>query len=231
MNVGNTIAVIEDDALIAGMVELNLKNSGAGVSVFNNGEDFIVSIRKNSFDLIILDIMLPGMSGVELLRLIRKNSMNTPVLMMTAKTDLRSRIESLNIGADDYIQKPFSMEELIARAGALIRRSRSERMIPSNQILVINGFKVNLHSRECESNAGKVILSEKEIRFLEYLTVHRGKPVRRADILEEVWGMDVYPTPRTIDNFILKFRKLFESDPLNPVHFISIRNVGYRFEI
>jgi len=224
------IAVVEDDELISSMVVLNLEKYGCKVSSYSEGEKFLTEMRVNNFDLLVLDIMLPGMSGIDLLKNIRGKNINIPVLMMTAKTDLQSKISSLNIGADDYIQKPFSMEELVARVGALIRRSRSERMIPSNRVMVINDFKVNLDSRECESNIGKVVLSEKEARFLEYLVTNSCELVRRADILEEVWGMDVSPTPRTVDNFILKFRKLFESDPVHPVHFISVRNRGYKFE-
>ncbi|MEN8223544.1 MAG: response regulator transcription factor [Acidobacteriota bacterium] len=223
------IAVIEDDELISGMVVLNLEKEGCTVSGFGDGESFLAGMRNSNFDLIVLDIMLPGITGTELLKRIRDNDINTPVLMMTAKTDLKSKISSLNIGADDYIHKPFSMDELIARVGALVRRSRSERMIPSNRIMIVNGFKVNLDSRECESNSGNIILSEKEIGFLEYLFMNSGEPIKRADILEEVWGMDVSPTPRTIDNFILKFRKLFENDPSKPEHFLSIRNKGYKF--
>jgi len=223
------IAVIEDDELISGMVILNLEKEGCSVTGFKDAESFMAGMRGVNFDLIVLDIMLPGMSGEDLLKKLRENLVNTPVLMMTAKTDLQSKISSLNTGADDYIQKPFRMEELVARVGALVRRSRSERMIPSTRVIVLNGFRINLDSRECESNRGKVVLSEKEIRFLEFLLAHEGEPQKRADILEEVWGMDVSPTPRTVDNFILKFRKLFESDPANPVHFLSVRNKGYQF--
>lgn len=223
------IAVIEDDELISEMVILNLENAGCIVSGYGDSESFLAEMRKGHFDLILLDIMLPGISGIELLKKLREESINIPVLMMTAKTDIQSKISSLNIGADDYIQKPFSIDELIARVGALVRRSRSERMIPSSRIMVVNGFKVNLNSRECESNSGNVILSEKEIGFLEYLFMNSDVPIKRADILEEVWGMDVSPTPRTIDNFILKFRKLFEKDPSRPEHFLSVRNKGYKF--
>ncbi len=222
------VAVIEDDELISGMVVLNLENEGCVVSSYGDAESFMPEMKRGNFDLIVLDIMLPGIAGTELLKKIRGENINIPVLMMTAKTDLQSKISSLNIGADDYIQKPFSMDEMIARVRALVRRSRSERMIPSSRIMVVNGFNVNLDSRECESNSGNVILSEKEIGFLEYLFANSGEPIKRADILEEVWGMDVSPTPRTIDNFILKFRKLFEKDPSKPEHFLSIRNKGYK---
>ena len=222
------VAVIEDDELIAGMVILNLEKEGCSVAGFRDAESFISLMRSGNFDLVVLDIMLPGMDGTELLKKMRQNNINVPVLMMTAKADLQTKIASLNTGADDYIQKPFSMEEFIARVKALVRRSRSERMIPSSRIMIVNGFKVNLDSRECESNSGNVILSEKEISFLEFLFLNSGEPIKRADILEEVWGMDVSPTPRTIDNFILKFRKLFEKDPSKPEHFLSIRNKGYK---
>ncbi len=224
------IAVVEDDELISGMVELNLVKRGCSVVRYDQGEDFLKDMRRSRFDLLLLDIMLPGISGMELLKKIRSNNINIPVLMMTAKTDIQSKINSLNIGADDYIQKPFSMEELIARVGALVRRSRGERMIPSSGISVVNGFKINFDSRECESNRGNIILSEKEAMFLKFLIMNAGNARKRADILEEVWGMDVSPTPRTIDNFILKFRKLFESDPVNPIHFVSVRGKGYKFQ-
>jgi len=222
------VAVVEDDELIAGMVILNLEKEGCSVAGFRDAESFIPPMKSGNFDLVVLDIMLPGMNGIELLEKMRQNNINVPVLMMTAKADLQTKITSLNTGADDYIQKPFSMEELIARVRALVRRSRSERMIPSSRIMIVNGFKVNLDSRQCESNSGNMILSEKEISFLEFLFLNSGEPIRRADILEEVWGMDVSPTPRTIDNFILKFRKLFEKDPSKPEHFLSIRNKGYK---
>jgi len=224
------IAVVEDDELISGMVELNLVKRGCSVIRYNKGEDFLKDMRRSSFDLLLLDIMLPGISGMELLRRMRSGNLNIPVLMLTAKTDIQSKIDGLNMGADDYIQKPFSMEELVARVGALVRRSRAERMIPSSRISIINGFKVNLDSRECESNYGTIVLSGKETMLLEFLITNAGKPQKRADILEEVWGMDVSPTPRTVDNFILKFRKLFESNPVNPVHFVSVRGKGYKFQ-
>ncbi len=223
------IAVVEDDELILNMLKLNFIKRGCEVFTFESCEKFLDATFRNSFDILILDIMLPGISGMDLLKKLRDKKLNLPVLMITAKTDIQSKILSLNIGADDYIQKPFNMDELIARVRAIIRRSRSMRMIPSNKIIIINGFKINLESRECESNSGIVVLSEKEIKFLEFLVINSGRVIKRADILEEVWGMDVSPTPRTVDNFILKFRKLFESDTENPEFFISVRNKGYKF--
>jgi two-component system alkaline phosphatase synthesis response regulator PhoP len=226
----NKIAVVEDNELIANMIKVNLEQDEFEVHCFPRGEDLLGRTGREFFDLVILDILLPGISGLKVLEKLRKTGFNAPVLMLTVESRVQDKINALDTGADDYLVKPFNMEELLARVRALIRRSQGKRAVPSNQILVINNFKINLSSRECESNSGKVILSEKESKLLSYFLLNPGQTLKRADILEEVWGMDVSPTPRTIDNFVLKFRKLFESNPENPRHFISVRNKGYRFE-
>ena len=224
------IAVVEDNELIANMITLNLEQNGYRVRHFPDGESMLRQTGRELFDLVILDILLPGISGLELLDKLRKTKFDAPVLMLTVETNVQNKIRALNSGADDYLVKPFNMEELLARARALIRRSHGKRSIPSNQILVINNHKINLSTRGCESNLGEVVLSEREAKLLSYFSLNPGQTLRRADILEEVWGMDVSPTPRTVDNFVLKFRKLFETNPENPQHFISVRNKGYRFE-
>ncbi len=223
------IAVVEDDELILNMVRINLKKHDYNARCFITGEALLERVPDELFDLFILDIMLPGISGVEVLEKLREKEIHVPVLMLTAQSQVQNKINALNIGADDYLVKPFNMGELLARVNALIRRSHSERPIPSDQVLTIDGFKINLATRECRSNQGDVVLSEKEARLLAYFSEHAGQTLRRADILEDVWGMDVAPTLRTIDNFVLKFRKLFEQNPEKPVHFISVRNKGYRF--
>lgn len=223
------IAIVEDDDLIRNMVRLNLKNSGYRVKCFSSAESIRRETDKEFYDLIILDIMLPGISGERFLKDIRSQGDDTPVLMLTAKGDMPTRINSLEGGADDYVVKPFNMEELMARIKVLIRRSHGKRRVPSSEILIINGHKIDISTRVCQSNIGKVILSEKELNLLLFLSRNSHETISRADILEEVWGMDVAPTPRTIDNFILKFRKLFEANPQKPAHFITIRNKGYRF--
>lgn len=227
------IAVVEDDELIRNMVKLNLEKNDYQVQCFPDGESLLEQTAFGPFDLFILDILLPGISGLEVLEKLRKNHIHTlaPVLMLTVQNQLQNKIKALNKGADDYLVKPFNMEELLARVNALIRRSQGKRTIPASQILIIGDCQVNLSSRICQSNKGEVVLSEKETKLLKYFSLHPGQTLRRADILEEVWGMDVSPTPRTIDNFILKFRKLFEINPEKPKHFISVRNEGYRFEV
>jgi two-component system alkaline phosphatase synthesis response regulator PhoP len=224
------IAVVEDDELILNLVGINLEKQDYLTRCFTSGEALLDCIADELFDLFILDIMLPGISGVEVLDSLRKKDIHAPVLMLTAQGQVQNKINAFKIGADDYLVKPFNMDELLARINALLRRSHSERPIPSDQVLKINRFTINLATRHCESNQGEVVLSEKEIRLLAYFSEHAGKTLRRADILEDVWGMDVSPTLRTIDNFVLKFRKLFEQNPEKPAHFISIRNKGYRFE-
>jgi DNA-binding response OmpR family regulator len=133
------------------------------------------------------------------------------------------------MGADDYLPKPFDVAELIARAHALVRRSQSEREIPTDQLVRIGPYEANFETREAKTNEGNQMLSEKEVALLRLLVRARGRTLSRSDILEEVWGMDVSPTGRTVDNFILRLRRLFEPEPEQPRHIITVRGVGYRF--
>jgi two-component system alkaline phosphatase synthesis response regulator PhoP len=224
------IAVVEDDQLILNMVRINLEKNKYNVHCFSDGETLLERVPGEVFDLFVLDIMLPGISGMDILGQLRKKDIHAPVLMLTAQSQVEKKVTALTTGADDYLTKPFNMEELLARVHALLRRSHGERPLPSDQALTIEGFKINLATRQCESNQGETTLSDKEARLLAYFSEHKSQTLRRADILEDVWGMDVSPTLRTIDNFVLKFRKLFEQNPEEPKHFISVRSKGYRFE-
>ncbi|MBU1339106.1 MAG: response regulator transcription factor, partial [Acidobacteria bacterium] len=131
---------------------------------------------------------------------------------------------------DDYMNKPFNFEELLARVKALIRRSQAKRRTPSIGFVTINRFRLDISTRKCTSNLGDQVLSEKEVILLKFMVENANETFYRADILEEVWGMDVAPTPRTVDNFILKFRRLFEDSPEKPKHFLTVRGHGYRYE-
>lgn len=224
------IAIVEDDELIRNMIRVRLEESGFKVRGFSTAEALDWPSSRDIYDLIILDIVLPGMPGDEFLKQLRGKNDNTPVLMLTVKNEILTRVQTLDSGADDYMAKPFNMYELLARVRALIRRSQGKRRLPSSRILVINGYRIDSETRICESRRGETSLSEKEIRFLTFLVKHPRECLSRTDILEEVWGMDVAPTPRTVDNFIMKFRKLFEDNPEEPRHFISVRSLGYRFE-
>lgn len=223
------IAVIEDNKIIRDSVQLNLEAEGFAAFSYPDAESFFLEYPQSYFDLLILDILLPGESGINLLKKVRWLNPHIPILMLTVKKELDTKIEALESGADDYLVKPFHMKELILRVRALLRRTEAKRIRVSKKKLLINGFSIDIPTRLSESKQGVVALSEKEIRFLEYLCKNSGKNLPREDILEEVWGMDVDPTPRTIDNYILKFRKLYEDNPLHPTHFITIRNSGYSY--
>lgn len=224
------VAVVEDEALIQAMIRLNLEKSGYQVECFEEGRPFLERLGEAAFDLILLDIMLPGLSGDELLIKIRKQGISTPVLMVTARSDVSTKVRTLLQGADDYLAKPFNVEELLARVIALIRRSQGERSLPSSRVIRIGPYEVNLESRVARTRQGEVLLTERECGLLALFARNAGNALNRADILEEAWGMDVDPSPRTVDNYILRFRKLFEEDPENPRCFLTVRASGYMFE-
>lgn len=223
------VAIVEDEELIRTMLRLNLEKAGYEVESFTTAEELLDSLVHGHFDILLLDILLPGISGEDVIDRIREKGINTPILMVTARADIETKVSTFKKGADDYLSKPFDMEELLLRVNALIRRSQGEREIPSHNLLRIDDYEVNLESRLASTREGEVKLSEKECDLLRLFCQNPGKTLLRADILEVVWGMDVFPTQRTIDNFILKFRKLFEQNPEEPVHFITVRSVGYRF--
>ncbi len=223
------VAIAEDEELIRTMLRLNLEKGGYEVESFESAEELLESLEHGHFDVLLLDVMLPGMSGEDVIVRIREKGINTPILMVTARVDIETKVSTFRKGADDYLSKPFDMEELLLRVKALIRRSQGEREIPSHNLVRIDDYEVNLETRMASTREGEVKLSEKECDLLRLFGQNPGKTLLRADILEEVWGMDVFPTPRTIDNFILKFRKLFEENPEEPVHFITVRSAGYRF--
>ncbi|MCP4215603.1 MAG: response regulator transcription factor [bacterium] len=223
------VLVVEDEELIRTMIKLNLEKSGYAVTCLQDAESLLQLVREAYYDLILLDVMLPGMSGEKALKKIREMGIKTPVIMATAKNDIDTKADSFEYGADDYIAKPFNMKELLMRVKAVIRRSRGDRVIPSHRIMKIGGFQVDLEKGIATGEAGTLTLSTKEVGLLTYFNTRPGQALSRADILEEVWGMDSDPTPRTIDNYIVKLRKMFEEDPENPGHFISVRSKGYRF--
>lgn len=227
---GNKIAVVEDDELIRDMIGLSLKKNGYVVYGFPTAESYLADRPAEVFDLLILDMVLPGMQGVGLLSQLRREGDSTPTLILTVKAEIPARLRAFRSGADDFMVKPFDLDELLARVKAIIRRSQGRRVLNSSEVLVIGRKRVNLTTRVSESNQGEVLLSDKEVRLLLFFARHPGQTLTRADILEEVWGMQVAPTPRTVDNFVLRFRKLFEENPEKPKHFLSDRGHGYRFE-
>ena len=222
------VLLVEDEELIGEMVRLNLQEEGYEVLWLKNGEGVLTAIEEQRFDLIVLDIMLPGKDGIQVTQELRHQQIGTPIVLLTARGDMLTKVTGLDSGADDYITKPFDMQELLARMRAAIRRSQGSRETPSTDLLVFGEYEVNLRTREAVTNEGSVVLSEKECELLALLSRRRGEVLTRADMLEEVWGMDVSPTERTVDNFILRLRKLFDH-PYEPRHFLTVRGIGYKF--
>ncbi|MEW6365469.1 MAG: response regulator transcription factor [Acidobacteriota bacterium] len=223
------VLLVEDEELIGEMIRINLEaDEGYEVAWAKDGETALRLAEDERFDIIILDVMLPGADGIQVTRTLRKRGVGTPILMLTARSDTPTKVQGLDTGADDYLTKPFDLPELLARVRAAIRRSQASREVPSDAVLRFGRYEVNLRTGTAQTNEGEVILTEKERALIELFWRHQGEVLTRADILDEVWGMDVSPTERTVDNFLLRYRKLFD-DPEQPVHFQTARSRGYRF--
>jgi len=194
----------------------------------DNGKSALQSFRSQHFDLLILDVMLPEVDGFQICEQIRLTNMDVPILMLTAKDSPMDRVNGLKKGADDYLTKPFNLEELLLRVNNLIKRtSKSPENTP--EIYDFGDNKVNFVTFEATGQQGVFTLTKKESMLLKLLIDRKNEVVSRQQILQSVWGYDVYPSTRTIDNFILSFRKYFEKDPKHPTYFLSVRGVGYKF--
>lgn len=224
------ILLAEDEEHLLEAIKLNLEMEGYHVTAVTDGKKALKAFREERFNLVILDVMLPEMDGFRVCEAIRLQNSEVPVLFLTAKNTSEDRITGLKKGADDYLSKPFNLEELILRVGILIRRGMKSEGTKSPETFTIGGKTINFSSYEITDPEGnKTPLTRKEAMLLKLLVERRGEVVSRTEILETVWSYDVYPTTRTIDNFILSFRKYFETDPRNPRYFHSIRGVGYKF--
>jgi two-component system, OmpR family, alkaline phosphatase synthesis response regulator PhoP len=222
------ILFVEDEENIRDVVKLNLELEEYEVVATGNGREALKFFREQHFDLIILDVMLPEINGFQICEQIRLTNMEVPVIFLTAKDGTADRISGLKKGADDYLTKPFHLEELLLRVNNLIRRTSKG---PDNtpEVYEFGKNKVNFRTFEAEGNDGKFLLTKKEAMLLKLLIDRKNEVVSRNQILQSVWGYDVYPSTRTIDNFILSFRKYFEEDQRNPTFFHSVRGVGYKF--
>jgi len=220
------ILIIEDDAAIAAGLRLNLKHEGYIVTVVADGELGLKQALQDVPDLIVLDIMLPTMNGFEILRELRRRGSTSGVIMLTAKGLEEDKVLGLDLGADDYVQKPFGLSELIARINAVLRRRQAQQ--PS--LVVFADVKVDRRARSVTRNDEPVSLSPREMSLLLYLVDHPGRAHSRDALLEGAWGLDYEGTERTVDNFVVSLRKKLERDPDAPAHFITVRGLGYRFD-
>ena len=225
------VLLVEDDQLIGTMVQLNLEQEGFEVEWLQAAEPALPLMNERRFDALLLDINLPGMSGIELARELRRQGHGTPIVMLTARDDTASKVEALESGADDYVAKPFDIAELVARVRAQIRRSQGVLEVASDRELDIGGAKVDVERRTIRAIDDTLIdLSGKELKLLQLFVRNPRRVLSRADILEEVWGMDVAPTERTVDNFVVRLRRWVEHTPERPRHILTVRGEGYRFE-
>jgi len=209
---------------------LILKSKGYEVRHVSDGNRALAETRNVPFDLVLLDIMLPLLDGISVCKTMRAESDTTPVLFITARDERENKIEGLLAGGDDYITKPFDTEELLARIHGIFRRNawlEAEKTIGSD--FKFDGRKINFRTLEVSGPNGNFWLSRKECMVVKYLVEHAGQAVSRDQLLDAIWGYQNFPTSRTVDNFILKIRKIFENDLKKPVYFETIRGIGYRF--
>jgi two-component system alkaline phosphatase synthesis response regulator PhoP len=225
------ILLVEDESHFLEAITLNLEMEGYEVIQAVDGKQGYKYFKSAKFDLIILDLMLPHIDGITLCKNIRLENTHVPIMMLTAKGSNQEKVEGLKSGADDYITKPFNLEEFLLRVQSLLRRSSVgtvKNIVPD--IITIGSKTINFLTYEVHGvDSETFVLSKKEVQLLKLLVDRENEVVSRDTILEEIWGYEVYPTARTIDNFILNLRKYFEENPKEPKHFYSIRGVGYKF--
>ena len=221
------ILIIEDDPAIRTGLKETFTTEGYNVSDAETGTKGFELAGKHDFDLIVLDLILPGKDGIEICKELRSDGVKTPIIMVTSRKEEIDKILGLEIGADDYVTKPFSIRELLARVKALIRRSTYE---PGDiEEVAFANLKIDFKKQEMLKGENPVRLSATEYRILHYFIDHEGEVISRDKFLDEVWGYDSYPTTRTVDNYILSLRKKIEDDPAKPKHLLTIHKVGYKF--
>lgn len=222
------ILLVEDEENIRETIKLNLEMEDYEVVAAKDGKKALKYTQEQHFDLLILDVMLPEVDGFQICEQVRLTNREVPIIFLTAKDTAQDRINGLRKGADDYLVKPFNLEELLLRVERLIQRT-SKAPEASADIYTFGKHTINFATFEAQGNAGVFTLTKKEAMLLKLLIDRKGEVVSRQQILQSVWGYDVYPSTRTIDNFILSFRKYFEEDPRTPEFFLSVRGVGYKF--
>ena len=226
-----SILLVEDEEHLQETLKLNLEIEGYEVTSAYDGAEALKAVQQEYFDLMILDVMLPEIDGISVCENIRLHNNDLPILMLSAKNSSADRVLGLKKGADDYLTKPFNLQELLLRVSKLLEKS--SRLATRQSLAQVYSFgknEIDFKASECITKDGeKIVLTKKEMMLLKLLIENKNEVVTREKILQAVWGYNVYPTTRTIDNFILNFRKYFEDDTRNPKYFHSVRGVGYKF--
>ncbi len=225
------ILLAEDEENLHEALKLNLEMEGYSITSAYDGRAALKSIENEYFDLIILDIMLPEVDGISITETVRINANEVPILILSAKNASADRVLGLKKGADDYLTKPFNLEELLLRVAKLIHKNKKMSVKETiDDVYEFGNNQIDFKAQEAITwNQDRITLSKKEVMLLKLLIENKGDVVTREKILQVVWGYQVYPTTRTIDNFILNFRKYFEVDSRSPNHFHSVRGVGYKY--
>jgi two-component system OmpR family response regulator len=229
------ILVVEDEQHLAFGIKYNLEAEGYEVTTAGDGPAALKLFEEpaGTPDLVILDLMLPGMSGYAVCEALREKGIDVPVLMLSARTLVEDRIRGYDVGADQYLQKPFELEELLSMTRNLLgRRAKSSPRADRKEVGAVYEFgraRINFDTFAVVVGEEQLRLTHTEMKLLRYFAENEGSVVTRAELLEHVWGMSHVPTTRTVDNFIVNLRKYFEEDPAHPKHFLSVRGAGYRF--
>jgi two-component system alkaline phosphatase synthesis response regulator PhoP len=225
------ILVVDDEAHLATGIRENLEAEGYRAEVAHDGVAGLERLRAEPFDLVVLDVMMPHMDGLELCAQLRRDGIQTPVLFLTVKGAAEDRVRGFEAGGDDYLAKPFHLRELLLRVAAILRRSSWYQSSPSAK-LEFGGNRIDFKTYEARAwDGSEHSLTHKEAMILRVLAEEPGAIVTREEILDRVWGYEVFPSTRTIDNFIVRLRKRFERNPEAPAHFHTVRGVGYRFTV
>ena len=222
------ILVVDDEQNMRTGLKDNLEFEGYDVEIANDGEQGLKKILENSYNLIILDVMMPKKSGFDVCKEVRKTGITTPIILLTAKGEEIDKVVGLEIGADDYVTKPFSLRELLARVKAILRRGENLVMNEAAREVKIGKLEVNFNGYKATSKNRDVQMSHKEFEILHHLWKHRNSTVSRDDLLTEVWGYDENPATRTVDNFILKLRQKIEVDSNHPQIILTVHGIGYK---
>ena len=225
------ILLVEDEENLALGLEYNLTEEGYKVTLAKDGREAISFFDKNEFDLIVLDIMLPYYNGFEIAKHVRENHPQMPILMLTARTQVEDRVKGLELGADDYLTKPFHLKELLVRIkGMLKRKSWYQKVVIENPVYNFGDNQINFENFKCSKGKKEFQLTSYEAMIMKYLIENKDKVVTRKELLENVWNMNPDIETRTVDNFIVRLRKHFEDDPSEPKFIVSVRSAGYMFQ-
>ena len=225
------ILLAEDEQSLAEGLVFNLEEEDYSVVWVEDGRGAVKAFEEQAFDLVILDIMMPYLDGFEVTEMIRKSDINLPILILTAKEELEDKVKGLRIGADDYLTKPFHLEELLARIQVLLRRQKQMYPADSQNVFRFGENEINFDDFTAKTAEGEVQLTAKEADVMRLFISNRGKIISRKELLATVWNINYVINTRTVDNFIARLRKYFEKDSRNPEYIRSVRGAGYIFDI